>query len=243
MSYVVPLLVVSVLAVVLVGSPGDGAKWLRRWGVLRPTEDDVRSATAHLRRRNATYVAVWCVCVVATIAFGEIPGITNDIVLRLWFPVASGLLLGEVLMAMRRQKGAVRRASLVPRRREDLVPLWATVLEVALFTATVTASLTSTGDLAVSLGGAVLAVGLVETTIRLAVLRVPAGEAKVDMAMRLASCRMALGAGYVLLGCFLAARVSPWVPGLPVVVLLVGTALACVVVIYLPPRRTPEATG
>ncbi|HVQ93843.1 MAG TPA: hypothetical protein VMU51_22585 [Mycobacteriales bacterium] len=106
-----------------------GERFLVRWGVPRPTGEQIDAANRYLRRRRLLYPVCWlggpALMLLVADLVGPADGLNGR---RLWGLLASvlaALLLAELLATLRPARGTVRSALLVRRRLRDLVPWWA----------------------------------------------------------------------------------------------------------------------
>ncbi|PRY45794.1 hypothetical protein [Umezawaea tangerina] len=210
------------------------AKVLRRWRVADPTAAQVAESKVYLKRRRLLYP--WLFVGTSYVSSRVEP--EPDFFLAILVTVLAGMLLAELIAALRPSKGRRREAVLAPRRALDLVPVWG----VALFGVSVVAVLVvllTTRPLP-WVGLAVLAVGVLAALggVRLAVTRPTSGDEAVDSAFRVRSARVALGLGVALTGLvtsYSSAR------GLPVLLLAVLAVVFGLGWLATPPyvSRTP----
>jgi hypothetical protein len=130
-----PVELVALLALVALGvlvllpGRGTGERFLMRWGVPRPTGEQIEAANRYLRRRRLLYPVCWLVGPALMLLVADLLGPADGLDgRRLWGLLASvlaALLLAELLATLRPARGTVRSAVLVRRRVRDLVPWWA----------------------------------------------------------------------------------------------------------------------
>ena len=111
---------------------GTGRRFLRRWGIAEPDDEQVAVAVRYLRRRRLPIVPLMLVLPLAKTAVGVRPA--GDDPLNPFTLLASllvALLLAESLAGLRRP-GAVRTAPLVQRSVRDLLPRYAVWLHAML---------------------------------------------------------------------------------------------------------------
>lgn len=219
------------LAVLLVLWPtrAGGRRFLRRWGVPEPVDQQELQAVRYLRDRRLLYPLLFLIIPAGQRMLG-LPYPDSNAVRNL-APVIVALLLAEVVAALRPVRG-VRVATLTRRRWRDLVPRSAMVTFLALgglavlfavigllarpwaerSVAMVQADdvLSSVSDryraeMALPVGWIVLigvVVGLVAVlgVVRLAVRRGSVADPLVDAALRRRSARVAVGIGIAWMG-------------------------------------------
>jgi hypothetical protein len=110
------------LLVVLWPTLSGAKRFLQRWGVPEPDEQQTRLALKYLRDRRLLYPPLF---VLAPLAIPEQWGG------KLFVPLVVALLVAEAVAALRPARGP-RVARLTPRRSRDLVQRWAVGLMVAL---------------------------------------------------------------------------------------------------------------
>ncbi|MBB5954408.1 hypothetical protein FHS29_000978 [Saccharothrix tamanrassetensis] len=212
------------LAVLLVLWPtrSVAARFLRRWGVEDPTEEQGSHALRYLRDRRLLYLLVFLLAApVATAVAGllDLPTPETSGFRDLLAPGIVALLIGEVIAALRPVRG-LRVAALSRRRWRDLVPRWAmslfsalTALAVLFASAALSAqpwALTTVSaerftdhfraEIARPVGvvvlvGAALGLMAVLGVVRLAVRRGSVADPEVDAVLRMRSARVAVGIG------------------------------------------------
>jgi hypothetical protein len=211
------------LAILIVLWPGDkhGRRLLERWGVADPDAGEVMVAVRYLKRRRLWYP--WL--------FLALPPILDETTVS---SILAALLLGGLiaeLLAQRASRGPRREAVLARRTLLDVVPAWALVLS----------GLASAGaivHLALTARWTLLAVAAVTTVVcwaitLLAVRRPPTGEARVDLALRQRSARVAIGLG--IAGC----SAIGWPDGTLGSLLAVVAGLAAFLAVTAPLKRQP----
>jgi hypothetical protein len=175
------------ILVVLWPTMQSGRSLLRSWSIEQPTDGQSMQAKRYLRDRRLLYPALFLL----SGWIGDLSGI-SDAGWSSWFvPVLSGLLIAEMIGALRRPAG-VRVAPLARRVWRDLVPSWAMSLLGVL--AVLGLALAATGAWAV-MGGIFLCLCLVLGVVALAVRRPVEGDLAVDAALRTRSARVTVGIG------------------------------------------------
>ncbi|WP_436495114.1 hypothetical protein [Actinokineospora sp. HUAS TT18] len=116
------------LAILLVLWPtvSSGQRFLRRWGVPEPDEQQAAYAVAYLRDRRLLYPPLF---LLAPVLLAPASGESNP--LTFLAPLVAGLLVAEAVAALRPARGP-RTATLVRRHWRDLVPRWAVATLLAL---------------------------------------------------------------------------------------------------------------
>ncbi|MEU6151018.1 hypothetical protein ABZ816_13550 [Actinosynnema sp. NPDC047251] len=212
------------LAVLLVLWPtrAGATRFLRRWGVPEPTQEQETAAIRYLRTRRLLYPPLFVLVPAAATALAGPLHLASPT----WGPpydfaaLIVALLLAETVVALRPVRG-VRVAALTPRRWHDLVPRSAVVLLLALFgTAVVFAvadltarpwaqhvATTAEGlspwyrDEMLRPSGVLVLLGVllgavaVFGVVALAVRRAPIGDPESDAALRTRSARVVVGIG------------------------------------------------
>jgi hypothetical protein len=213
------------------------AKVLRKWHVPDPTPAQVAESKAYLKRRRLLYP--WLFVAISYGSSRVFPA-RDFFVVEILMTVLAGMLLAELIAAMRPSRGARRVAVLVPRRVRDVVPAWGLVVfGVSVVSVLVLLSLSRPvvpvafvflAFCAVAVCGAIL----------LAVRRPTSGDEAVDEVLRARSGRVALGLGVATAGLL---ATSTTIVGYPVFAL-------CLVLIGLgwnlvspPPRAELLARG
>jgi hypothetical protein len=162
---------------------------LRRWGIDRPSEEDVGEAIRYLRRRAVCYPWLFFLVPLLARTFG-LTSFERSVGWTVVWTLLLGALLGE-LFALRRAPARQRQAMLARRRVVDLVPAWGlVVLALAVSVGIVrTAIAPEWGEL----GIVVVCAMVVIVVIALTVIRPAAGDPVVDQALRVRSARVAAG--------------------------------------------------
>ncbi|RKT51717.1 hypothetical protein [Saccharothrix australiensis] len=211
------------LAILLVLWPtrSGAAKFLRRWGVAEPTEEQVAPALRYLRDRRLLYPLLFVLVPPVAGAVAELFGLPTPTAgaLRHLASGIAALLIAEVVAALRPVRGA-RVATLTPRRWRDLLPRWgvallSTLAAVSLLSAFAGLSAQSWARRAVGavgfsepyraevarpvgvvvVVGVVLGLVAVLGVVRLAVRRGSVADPAVDAVLRTRSARVAVGIG------------------------------------------------
>jgi hypothetical protein len=173
------------------------AKVLRKWHVPDPTPEQVAESKVYLKRRRLLYPWLF---IAITYGGNRVFPDEDYLVGEVMVTVLSGMLLAELIAALRPTKGVRREAVLVPRRVLDLVPPWGLVV-FGVCAAGVLVLLALSQPVPVpGLIGMVLSVVVVAGALALAVRRPTSGDEAVDAAFRLRSARVALGLGVALTG-------------------------------------------
>jgi hypothetical protein len=121
---------------------GTGRRFLRRWHVAEPDDEQIAVAVRYLRNRRLPIVPIMVLFLLAQDTVGVRPG--SDDLLNLFTLLGSllvALLIAELLAGLQRPQGVARTASLVRRRAHDLVPGYAVWLHAALTVVTVSVAL------------------------------------------------------------------------------------------------------
>ncbi|MCS7480714.1 hypothetical protein ACFFQW_23770 [Umezawaea endophytica] len=174
------------------------AQVLRKWNVADPTPAQVAESKVYLKRRRLLYP--WLFLAIGYAKARLLPLEDGYFTAQVLTTVLAGMLLAELIAAVRPSKGVRRVAVLVPRRVRDLVPTWGLI---AYFTGVdvVVVLLALTRPVAVP-ALVLLAFCVLASTgaIVLAVKRPTSGDEVVDDAFRLRSARVALGLGMAMTG-------------------------------------------
>lgn len=115
-----------------------GRRFLRRWHVGEPDDEQIAVAVRYLRERRVLMVPfVVLFASVDHVVVGRQYGYDLRYMLTLLGALLMGLLLAESLAGLRRRRGTTRTALLVRRRAGDLVPAYAVWLYAGLTVMTV----------------------------------------------------------------------------------------------------------
>lgn len=174
----------------------SGRRLLRNWGVPEATREQAAVAKTYLLSRRVLYV-------VFIVVIGQIVRTyTNDDTSTTYVgSVLAGLLLSELVVAVRPVRGGTRVASLSPRTWRSLLTRWSVVAHL------ITVGLVLACSLALMLAGqpfdAVPVIALVSLLavyglVRLAVIRPAVGDLEVDTALRIRTARVMVGIGTML---------------------------------------------
>lgn len=120
-------------------TPERGQRLLRRWGVHEPSLEQGRMAATYLRSRRKIYVRTFILLAIGVTgvrAWAGDGGDTSQLLLVL-ISVIAGLLIGELITAIRPALRGRRSAVLIRRRVTDLVPAYG---QLAFVGATLVAS-------------------------------------------------------------------------------------------------------
>jgi len=214
------------------------AKVLRKWLVVDPTPEQVAESKTYLKRRRLLYP--WLFLAIGYGTSKLAPEDDRYFVPQILTTVLAGMLLAELIAAMRPSKGVRRVAVLVPRRVRDLVPVWGVVVFwVGVSGAVVVLVLSRPVRLPelIFLASCALAV---TGAVLLAVRRPTSGDDAVDEAFRLRSARVALGLGVAMAGVLVTASTLAGFAGLAAGVVLLGLGWNLV---SPPPRADVPARG
>lgn len=211
------------------------AKVLRKWNVVDPTPAQVAESKVYLKRRRLLYP--WLFLAIGYGTSKLLPSDDGYFTVQVLTTVLAGMLLAELIAAVRPSRGVRRVAVLVPRRVRDLVPAWGLVA-FFLGVDVVVVLLVLARPVAVP-ALVFLAFCVLTSTgaILLAVKRPTSGDEAVDEAFRLRSARVALGLGTAVAG-VLAVAADPSgyaVPALCLVLIGLGWNLVS------PPRAEAAA--
>ncbi|WP_433266686.1 hypothetical protein ACQPZF_41525 [Actinosynnema sp. CS-041913] len=217
------------LAILLVLWPtrAGGNRFLRRWGVADPTEEQALHAVRYLRNRRLLYPPLFLLVPTATSAAADLFRLPapQPSPLHHLTPIIVALLLAEAIAALRPVRGP-RIAMLTCRHWRDLAPRWA--MGLLLTFAAVAILLTTAGllaqpwarrsvDVSASIApwfraevvqplgilviiGVTVGMAAVLGVVRPAVRRGSVADPEVDAALRTRSARVALGIGIAWLG-------------------------------------------
>jgi hypothetical protein len=126
------------LAVLMVVVPDRraGERFLARWGIGRPTAEQIAVGTGYLRQRRLLYLICYLAGPVLAYAIAGLLRPAEGVERRQWWgllaSVLAALLLAELVAALRPARGTTRSAALSRRRWADLVPRWAVAVHLAL---------------------------------------------------------------------------------------------------------------
>ncbi|WP_020672531.1 hypothetical protein [Amycolatopsis nigrescens] len=191
------------LGILIVLWPGEkhGRRLLNRWGIDRPSDEDVTEAVRYLKRRRVAYPWLFVLLPV----LGDVIGLTEDTPWTIVWTLLLGGLFGE-LVALRPAKTAQRQAMLTHRRVRDIIPAWALVL----LGLAVGGGLTRYAvegrwqAVAVVAGCGLIAAGIVALAVR----RPAAGDPVVDLVLRARSAHVATGLTIAVPGALFQAEMS-----------------------------------
>ncbi|MGW4132255.1 hypothetical protein [Amycolatopsis japonica] len=191
------------LGILVVLWPGEkhGRRLLTRWGIDRPSDEDIAEAVRYLKRRRIAYPCLFVLLPV----LGDAIGLAEDTPWTIVWTLLLGGLFSE-LFAFRPPKTAQRRAMLAHRKVRDVIPAWALVL-LGLTTGAGLTYYAAHGRwqaVAVVAGCGLVAAGIVALAVR----RPAAGDPVVDLVLRARSARVATGLAIAVPGALFDAEMS-----------------------------------